>query len=123
MQVMELRKRMLGEKHPDSLNSMVNLAYTLQSQGRCKEATDLMMRVERLRCEQTRSGNPRSLNGKECWNTCPKTLNSVGTNRKSISRNTPSPMSLFFPTFLQCRPILMGDYFVVAVYSHRISVK
>jgi hypothetical protein len=61
MQVMELRKRILGEKHSDSLNSMVNLAYTLQSQDRCKEATDLMMRVERLRCEQTRSGNPRSL--------------------------------------------------------------
>jgi hypothetical protein len=60
------------------------------------------------------------MSGKECWNTvytdidivsdsdfkgnkelhsqqstCPKTLNSVGTNRKSISRNTPSPMSLF----------------------------
>lgn len=61
MQVVELRKRILGEKHPDSLNSMVNLAYTLQSQDHYKEATDLMMRVERLRCEQTGSGNPRSL--------------------------------------------------------------
>jgi hypothetical protein len=58
MQVMELRKRILGEKHPDPLNSMVNPAYTLQSQGRCREATNLMMHVERLRCEQAGSGNP-----------------------------------------------------------------
>lgn len=89
------------------------------------------------------------MNGEECWNVvyidigivgdsdfkgnkelpslqsaCPKTLNSVGTNRKSISPNTLSLISSFFsPTFIQRRSSLTSDYFVVAVYRHRISVK
>jgi len=34
MQVMETRKRVLGEEHPDTLTSMNNLAFTIQKQGR-----------------------------------------------------------------------------------------
>ena len=30
---LEARKRVLGEDHPDTLMSMNNVAYTLQSQG------------------------------------------------------------------------------------------
>lgn len=32
VQVMETRKRVLGQEHPDTLNSMANLAWTLRSQ-------------------------------------------------------------------------------------------
>jgi hypothetical protein len=30
---MEMRKRVLGEKHPDTLTSMNNLAFTFKAQG------------------------------------------------------------------------------------------
>jgi len=39
--VMETRKRVLGEEHPDSLTSMNNLASTYWNQGRFKEAEEL----------------------------------------------------------------------------------
>ena len=40
-QVMETRKRALGEEHPDTLTSMANLASTYRNQGRWKEAEEL----------------------------------------------------------------------------------
>jgi hypothetical protein len=33
MQVLEMRKKVLGEEHPDTLESMADLAYTLKSQA------------------------------------------------------------------------------------------
>ncbi|KAF3359144.1 Aminomethyltransferase [Verticillium dahliae VDG1] len=39
--VMEMRKRVLGEEHPDALTSMNNLALTFMNQGRWKEAEEL----------------------------------------------------------------------------------
>ncbi|KAF2646947.1 hypothetical protein K491DRAFT_583690, partial [Lophiostoma macrostomum CBS 122681] len=33
VQVMETRKRVLGDEHPDTLTSMNNLAFILKSQG------------------------------------------------------------------------------------------
>jgi hypothetical protein len=42
MQVMQTRKRVLGDEHPDTLLSMHNLAFTLQSQARRQEALALM---------------------------------------------------------------------------------
>jgi hypothetical protein len=39
----------LGDEHPDTLHSMHNLAFTLQSQARRKEAFALMERCSRLR--------------------------------------------------------------------------
>ena len=41
--VMETRKRMLGEEHPCTLNSMANLASTYWDQGRWKEAEELQV--------------------------------------------------------------------------------
>jgi hypothetical protein len=38
MQVMDTRKRVLGDKHPDTLNSIANLAVTYRNQGRWTEA-------------------------------------------------------------------------------------
>ena len=38
MAVMEKRKELLGENHPDTLVSMENLAMTYRDQGRLKDA-------------------------------------------------------------------------------------
>lgn len=42
VQVMETRVRLQGEKHPDALRSMRNLAVTIRKQGRLREAIKLM---------------------------------------------------------------------------------
>jgi hypothetical protein len=39
----------LGDKHPDTLSSIANLAFTLQSQARHDEAFALMERCSQLR--------------------------------------------------------------------------
>lgn len=36
VQVMELRKRVLGPEHPDTLTSMSNLAFPCKGQGKIK---------------------------------------------------------------------------------------
>ena len=51
MQVMELRKRVLGKEHPlgkahpDTLASMANVASTYRNQGQCKEAEKLEIQM------------------------------------------------------------------------------
>jgi tetratricopeptide (TPR) repeat protein len=45
VQVMETRKKLLGEEHPDTLTSMANLASTYWNQGRWKEAEELEVEV------------------------------------------------------------------------------
>ncbi|KAJ7209090.1 P-loop containing nucleoside triphosphate hydrolase protein [Mycena rebaudengoi] len=47
--VMEMRKRVLGEEHPDTLTSMGNLASTYRSQGRWKDAEALEVVVMEMR--------------------------------------------------------------------------
>ncbi|KAF1965815.1 HET-domain-containing protein [Bimuria novae-zelandiae CBS 107.79] len=49
VQVMETRKRVLGEEHPDTLTSMANLASTYRNQGRWKEAEGLFVQVMETR--------------------------------------------------------------------------
>ena len=41
VQVMKMRKRVLGEEHPSTLTSMASLASTYRNQGRWKEAEEL----------------------------------------------------------------------------------
>jgi tetratricopeptide (TPR) repeat protein len=48
-QVIQTRKRVLGEEHPDTLTSMADLASTLWSQGRWKEGEELEARVMEMR--------------------------------------------------------------------------
>ena len=43
--VMETRKRVLGEEHPDTLTSISNLALTYRNQGQWKKAEDLQVMV------------------------------------------------------------------------------
>ncbi|KAL8909884.1 MAG: hypothetical protein Q9171_004797 [Xanthocarpia ochracea] len=45
VQVMQTRKRVLGEEHPSTLTSMANLASTYRNQGRWKEAEELHVQV------------------------------------------------------------------------------
>jgi tetratricopeptide (TPR) repeat protein len=45
VQVIEIRKRVLGEEHPATLTSMHNLALTYGDQGRWKEAEELQVQV------------------------------------------------------------------------------
>src|SRR2546423_5325785 len=49
VQVLELRKAVLGEKHPDTITAMANLASTWQQQGRSDEAEGLQVQVLELR--------------------------------------------------------------------------
>jgi hypothetical protein len=42
---MQTRKRVLGDKYPDTLNSMANLAEGYRSEGRWKEAEELEVQV------------------------------------------------------------------------------
>ena len=46
--MVETRKRVLGLEHPDTLRSMGNLAFTLQSQDKHHAAVDLMQHVVTL---------------------------------------------------------------------------
>ncbi|KAF1967093.1 kinesin light chain [Bimuria novae-zelandiae CBS 107.79] len=49
VQVMETRKRVLGEEHSDTLTSMANLASTFWNQGRWKKAEELGVQVMETR--------------------------------------------------------------------------
>ncbi|KAF2178893.1 TPR-like protein, partial [Zopfia rhizophila CBS 207.26] len=44
-QVLEMRKRMLGADHPDTLSSMTQLALTYDNQGRWSQAEELCLQV------------------------------------------------------------------------------
>ena len=45
VEVMQMRQRVLGVEHPDTLTSIANLASTYRNQGRWKEAEDLDVQV------------------------------------------------------------------------------
>lgn len=49
LQVLETRKKVLGEEHPDTLTSMNNLAMTFSDQGRWKEAKELLVQMMETR--------------------------------------------------------------------------
>jgi len=56
LQVMEMRKRVLGQEHPDTLTCMNNLASIYRKQGRWKEAEGLQLQVvetrKRVLCQE-----------------------------------------------------------------------
>ena len=51
MQALELRKRLLGDEHPDVATSLNNLASLYYSQGRYSEAEPLYVQALKI-CEQ-----------------------------------------------------------------------
>jgi len=48
-QVLELRKEILGDHHPDTISAMDNLASTIKKCGRFEEAEGLQEEAMRLR--------------------------------------------------------------------------
>ncbi|KAI3015357.1 hypothetical protein CBS147347_11230 [Aspergillus niger] len=61
VQVMDIRKRMLGSEHPSTLTSMANLASTYWKQGRWKEAEELDVQVMELRKQVLGPEHPSTL--------------------------------------------------------------
>ncbi|KAH8719372.1 hypothetical protein GQ44DRAFT_623483, partial [Phaeosphaeriaceae sp. PMI808] len=49
VQVIETRKRLLGEEHPDTLISMNNLAFTIKCQGPTSRVISLIENCCKLR--------------------------------------------------------------------------
>jgi tetratricopeptide (TPR) repeat protein len=61
VQVMEIRKRVLGAEHPDTLTGIGNLALTYWNQGRWKEAEDLEVQVMEIRKRVLGAEHPDTL--------------------------------------------------------------
>jgi len=64
VQVMETRKRVLGEEHPDTLTSMGNLASTYRNQGRWNEAEKLEVQVMETSKTKLWADHPDTLTSK-----------------------------------------------------------
>jgi Tetratricopeptide repeat len=58
---MEIRKRVLGEKHPDTLISIGNLASTYRNQGRWKKDEELEVQVMEMRKRVLGEEHPNTL--------------------------------------------------------------
>ena len=58
MQALELRKRLLGDEHPDVATSLNNLALLYDSQGRYSEADPLLVQALELRKRLLREEHP-----------------------------------------------------------------
>jgi tetratricopeptide (TPR) repeat protein len=61
VQVMETRKRVLGDEHPDTLTSIANLASTYWNQGRWKEAEELQAKELEICSRVLGSEHPNTL--------------------------------------------------------------
>ncbi|KAF8530883.1 hypothetical protein BDD12DRAFT_903538 [Trichophaea hybrida] len=61
IKVMETRRRKLGHKHPDTLRSMGDLAWSLCNQGHWKEAEELAVQVTEARKEVLGAEHPHTL--------------------------------------------------------------
>ena len=61
VQVLELRKEVIGEKHPDTITAMANLASTWWQQGRSEEAEQLEVQVLELRKEVLGEKHPDTI--------------------------------------------------------------
>ena len=54
-QVMDMRKKLLGAEHPDTLISMVNLAYTYRVQGRICDSEKLELEAMNIKTRKARN--------------------------------------------------------------------
>ncbi|KAI9866792.1 MAG: hypothetical protein M1813_000734 [Trichoglossum hirsutum] len=60
-EVMEMKKRILGQKHPDTLTTMAYLASTIWNQGRRDQAEELEVQVANTRIELLGQEHPATL--------------------------------------------------------------
>jgi putative hemolysin len=58
---MDMRKKLLGAEHPDTLTSMANLASTYGNQGRWNEAEQLEVQVMDMRKKLLGAEHPDTL--------------------------------------------------------------
>ncbi|KAF2726793.1 hypothetical protein EJ04DRAFT_452655, partial [Polyplosphaeria fusca] len=65
VQVMETRKRVLGDEHPDALISMNNLAFTLKGQVIYDKAIPLLEKCCQLRLRVLRQEHPHTISSLE----------------------------------------------------------
>lgn len=61
MQVLEIRKRVLGEEHPDTLENMDNLTSIFRDLGRLQEAKTLEVQVLQTRKAKLGEDHPDTL--------------------------------------------------------------
>ena len=61
LQVLELRRRVLGAEHPDTLTTMDNLALTYLQQERAGEAEQLFLQILESRRRVLRAEHPDTL--------------------------------------------------------------
>ena len=61
LQVLESRRRVLREEHPDTLTTMHNLASTYNRQGHTEEAEKLYLQVLESRRRVLRAEHPNTL--------------------------------------------------------------
>ena len=57
----EMRKKLIGAEHPDTLRSMTNLAVTYREQGRWNEAEQLQVQVVEMRKKLIGAEHPDTL--------------------------------------------------------------
>ncbi|KAL8744495.1 MAG: hypothetical protein Q9190_003274 [Brigantiaea leucoxantha] len=82
VQVMETRKRVLGEEHPHTLTNIANLASTYWNQGRWKEAEELDVQVMETRKRVLGEEHPYTLSS---MSNLAFTLNYQNRNKEAIS--------------------------------------
>ena len=66
LQVLEVRKRVLGAEHSDTLLSMYNLAVCWKKQGRHSEAIALMETVVELSTKNLDANHPNTKDAADC---------------------------------------------------------
>ncbi len=96
VQVIETRKRVLGEEHPDTLTSMADLASTYRNQGWWKEAEELEVQVMETRKRVLGEEYPDTLTSKGNLALRPPstTLDSYMLTQKDAPPQVPSFLSL-----------------------------
>jgi Tetratricopeptide repeat len=61
IKILQLRKEVLGEKHPNTIKSMADLAATYHQQGRSDEAEEIFINVLQLRKEMLGQKHPDTI--------------------------------------------------------------
>ena len=83
MQALELRKRLLGEEHPDVAQSLSNLACLYGSQGRYVDAEPLLVKALKIYQRRLGSDHPETIS-------CQRYLEWLRDHLNSTARELPN---------------------------------
>ncbi|PWY91688.1 hypothetical protein BO94DRAFT_377484 [Aspergillus sclerotioniger CBS 115572] len=81
VQVLKLRKQVLGPEHPSTLASMANLAFTWKGQGKVKNALALIKQCAELRRNLLGPDHPDTISSSDTlsdWETAVDSVNGCG---------------------------------------------